>query len=370
MHSLKVSEVSMAYKIVALLKTLLIMLCLVAPIFSQFAIAKGNNAPGDQLRTEWCKSVKIEDIKESAYFPTLYEDVITIVTQYCDSKLSNFQLLKKITTMLDHLDTVLGHTDIPARLKADGRYLLDESGVVAQFEVLDDPSLAIQYVSPVYHRIGGQDLAKCDELAANMLSKKTQQNGHCLAALRDFEFNYNHAQAAYSQPIALEVAANLEALSKRWDRFYDESKSQMIWELVVNGMLFERNNTYEGFSEPPVWQLVFLHPTVVIQNVSEALDGSQLKGALMVEVIGADWWEQDRWYIPSGGSIVTTYSDRAGVQDWGYGVAINFDSQFTIGVTDHDGDIGYFITADLLKLLQGKKETLKSYLENETKFYE
>ncbi len=32
----------------------------------------------------------------------------------------------------------------------------------------------------------------------------------------------------------------------------------------------------------------------------------------------------NRWYLPSGSSQIATYSDRSGVDDWGYGVALSF----------------------------------------------
>ncbi|KKL95577.1 hypothetical protein LCGC14_1853200 [marine sediment metagenome] len=81
----------------------------------------------------------------------------------------------------------------------------------------------------------------------------------------------------------------------------------------------------------------------------------------MIEAIGVDWWKQDKWFLPSGGAIIATYSDRSGVDDWGYGVSLNFDSKFTLGASDHGGDIGFFITIDLLKLIQDKASTIKKY---------
>jgi len=81
----------------------------------------------------------------------------------------------------------------------------------------------------------------------------------------------------------------------------------------------------------------------------------------MLEIIGVNWWRNTKWYKPSGVSAIALYTDRAGIDDVGYGVAIHFASKFTLGYADHGGSDGYFISVDLLELLKDKKTLLNEY---------
>ena len=64
--------------------------------------------------------------------------------------------------------------------------------------------------------------------------------------------------------------------------------------------------------------------------------------AIGLEIFGANWWKQDQWYVPSGGSVLAPYSDREDVADWGYGLTIHFKNSYTLGYTKHGSDDGVF----------------------------
>jgi hypothetical protein len=119
-----------------------------------------------------------------------------------------------------------------------------------------------------------------------------------------------------------------------------------------------------------------LHPSIVIENVSDAADGDELAEALAIEWIGVNWWDADSSPIkyPFGVSLVSVYSDRVDVEEVGHGLMFHFGNSMSIGITDHDGDTGVAVTVDVLSLMARKKQHWESYktelesiIENEKK---
>lgn len=286
----------------------------------------------------------------------------TLRKDFCNKHIQDYTHLQtRVLDLLGELKILFPDSDQQSKLflytlRKEEWTRVNATGEVAQFEVSDEPLLAISLDSPTPYEIQNDLLNKC-----NMSVKSISSEIDCEVALKEFEIIYNFAHSTLAQLIAFELSRRLSALEKKWDDFYNKSKSQTIWELALNGYFFQKGNEEHLFLEPPRWQLVFIHPTIVVENVGDAVDGDQLKEALMIEAIGVDWWNQKKWFLPSGGAIITTYSDRSRVDDWGYGVALNFNSKFTLGASDHGGDIGFFITIDFLKLLQDKATTIKKY---------
>lgn len=308
----------------------------------------------------WCDQTHL--VVNVKVFITTSDKAKSLRKDFCSKKIQDYaELQSRIVALLGDLKILFPDSNRSSKLfleniRKEEWVRVNATGEVAQFEVLDEPLLAISLDSVNPHRIQGELLNKCDASAKSIASELD-----CEAALKEFEIIYNYAHSTLAQPIAFELSKRLSLLEKEWSLFYTESKYQTIWELALNGTLFRKENKEHEFAKPPSWQLVFMHPSIVIENVDDAIDGDQLKEAIMIEAIGADWWKQDKWFLPSGGSIIATYSDRSGVDDWGYGVALNFDSKFTLGASDHDGDIGFFITIDFLKLIQDKTKTIKMY---------
>jgi hypothetical protein len=180
----------------------------------------------------------------------------------------------------------------------------------------------------------------------------------CARVLQEFADYYNYAQNTYVSAGAIAFAQTVSGFSREWDQYLDNGKGFTPLELLVNSYFFKRNEK-SHFSSPPEIQWIVLHPEVVVENVQGALDGDNTMEALMVEVLGASWWRQDKWYLPNGGSLIAAYADRAGVKDLGYGVALHFRGTFSVGYTRHKGKGGVLVSYDLLKLLQDKQTVLK-----------
>jgi hypothetical protein len=182
----------------------------------------------------------------------------------------------------------------------------------------------------------------------------------CGGALDEFLEYYNYAHNTFASEGARAVARTFSNLSKEWAAYLDSSRSFTPLELAINSALYKRNEGRQ-FAPPPNVQWIVLHPSLVIENVEDAVRGEQTKEALMIELAGANWWKQDKWYIPTGGSLIGVYTDRSGIDEIGYGIALHFRSVYSLGYARHDDDDGIFISMDLLKFLQDKRKVLQEF---------
>ena len=139
-------------------------------------------------------------------------------------------------------------------------------------------------------------------------------------------------------------------LSNSWDRYMEKSRSQ-TWldELLTMGFYSPDKDKLIG---PPSTQYFFFHPSILIENVSDAIDGEQQQEAIGLELIGFNWWQAE---VPFGASIGWVYSDRASTKDTGTAIFLHFDNAYTLGYSEHDNDSGWFISVDLLKAFEDKK---------------
>lgn len=227
------------------------------------------------------------------------------------------------------------------------------TGASPDYELSYSDNLGNVHINPV------EDEDLCTAKASTL---EPSLNVNCGDVLTSFQDNYNiaHLLNAYRRRVIL--LGKIKALRKQWLPFMDHMKGQTPLELLANGWLFNRanaNNT--DYIAPPDTQLIILHPTVLIENVSGAIDGEQTEEALAVEAFGMNWWKNDKWYQPSGASVIAVYADRQGIDDWGYGVAVHFGGKYTMGVVDHGGETGVFVSIDFIKLFQDNDNVKKAY---------
>lgn len=159
----------------------------------------------------------------------------------------------------------------------------------------------------------------------------------------------------------------------QWQVYFDESIPQWPWELAfVNGPIYKHTLEHEmGLGKLPDWQLIVVHPDVALEYVAEAADGDQFKPALMVEILGANFWtweggakQKGPWGLstPLGAGFVATFADRADSDDWGFGGVIHINHIYNIGATVRDGDTGFFVNVNLAKLLENKRQKANTFL--------
>lgn len=198
-----------------------------------------------------------------------------------------------------------------------------------------------------------------DEVNQKCTDKTTGYGKPCVAVLEDFRMAV-HAVNADKNRVEMETAlSNIGLYSKAWDRYFDEARSLTPWELALNTVLYKKELQKDTFVMPPNYQWFLFHPSIVIENVADALDGSQQKEAFSLEWFGINRWNTK---FPIGISAVSTYADRMGVDDTRHGVMLHLFNDYSIGYTGIGGDDqGIFITMDLLKLAQSKQQRFDSY---------
>ncbi|WP_325892050.1 hypothetical protein [Grimontia sp. NTOU-MAR1] len=179
---------------------------------------------------------------------------------------------------------------------------------------------------------------------------------------------WSDAVASYRNAVreenALQMAKLSIAYSEAWDRYLTEARSQTLFDRLLTAGIYSDYLKESHFQLPPEYQFFAFHPSVLMEYVDDAADGSQFKAALAVEWIGINAWQSCFGAnFACGASIVSTYSDRAGVDDFGHGLMFHIENSYSFGVTERDGDVGYFLTVDLLKAFEDKKSEVKGWQE-------
>lgn len=189
--------------------------------------------------------------------------------------------------------------------------------------------------------------------------QQTYTDATCVSYFKEFKNVYTFAQQTVAAPVAEQVWQVWDAAEKEWNRYFDEGRSQYPWEYAANYALWARTKRAGEVGTPLDYQIILLHPSPVIENVKDARDGENTEPALMIEVVGINYWQSDKWYQPTGASLVTIHADRDEVRDWAYGVAVHFNNNLTIGMARHENENGIFISVDLLNALFGTESRIK-----------
>ncbi|MEJ2406330.1 MAG: hypothetical protein P8171_18935 [Candidatus Thiodiazotropha sp.] len=156
--------------------------------------------------------------------------------------------------------------------------------------------------------IGEDRYVPADPDRCNSVAAERGRSASCSEIIAEFVDLYTLAQNVYQALYNKQTHENIVNLRKSWEPFLDQMRGQTLLELLVNSRLYRSNS--ERFGEPPSSQIILLHPVLLYENVSAAVDGENSQEALGIELLGMNWWRQEKWYIPSGGSLLTVYSDR------------------------------------------------------------
>jgi hypothetical protein len=209
--------------------------------------------------------------------------------------------------------------------------------------------------------VDGEPIAPAVPEDCQKAAELVRREATCRLALNEFAQIYTYAHSMVEKRGAIAFSKNVAVLTREWDDFFTNTRSQTLLELAFNSYLYRRSER-PVFGSPPARQFIFLHPGLVLEMVDGAVEGDQTKETLMIEAFGVNWWRDRRWYLPSGASLVALYSDRASAHDVGYGLALHFKGVYTLGYSlRRGGEGGVFVSADLLKLFQSKKQLIGKY---------
>ncbi|RUP81361.1 hypothetical protein C7Y69_09455 [Alteromonas sp. KS69] len=157
------------------------------------------------------------------------------------------------------------------------------------------------------------------------------------------------------------AVAELNLKSLAWQNYFEKRRSQTSLELLINTWSYQDELKKRVPINPPKFQWIVLHPSIVLQQSPDEIDGSQIKEALAIEWAGINYWDLD---IPFGASIVSTYADRAIGKDFTTGLMFHISNDYSIGITHIGGENNVFISVDVMKLFEDKNSNFKSFVSS------
>lgn len=161
----------------------------------------------------------------------------------------------------------------------------------------------------------------------------------------------------YNEPGRERVVARLDQLSTLWDRFGEKGYSQLPWELYLNGSL----KLGRPALEPPLRQLVLLHPAAGVEVTGGEYPNWQQRSTMTVEVLGMLFYKSDRSsYFGASGMVVASSGIRLG-----FGPLVHFGRAVKVGyafrpkTTNGTAQSGAVMTIDVFKFVTGVPDALR-----------
>lgn len=152
-----------------------------------------------------------------------------------------------------------------------------------------------------------------------------------------------------------QALAAVRLRKSKWDAYFDDSRTQFPWEVAANSYFHKwLGRSKGGFADVPNDQIILFHPGVGMEYVKDAPAGSRFEGALVVEIIGYNFWgwtKDGKIDSALGASIIQTYSDRAGLSSMRPGVMVHYNNKYSIAFTRKNGETGILLSVDLAKLV-------------------
>ena len=328
-------------------------------VLTVFLIACFQFSQADELAAQACEI----NASEYSYFPKTAKSIELALTDIC--------LLKR-----DQVDTAAferftfaaineAHVESREVLGEYGEYLLDLSGKLWSNKSGDIDYPSFYYVlvprTGVHFTFDGE---RSETITREKMAQCDTQYGDCENKLKQLGRILNALGASMRDQRIVDVQGMLATIEKRWDSFGEEARSQNMLGIMLTTYFYEKNPAYNHrFQPPPKAQWHVLQPNIIIENVSDALDGDEIQEAIAIEILGYNRWhgEDGCFGLPCGVSAIATYADRGGVQDEGWGLMFHLDNAYSFGVTKHGSDTGFFINVDLMKFFEDKKEKVTDF---------
>lgn len=210
---------------------------------------------------------------------------------------------------------------------------------------------------------------EADAQCAKLLQCTSVNNNACVIYLETWTTAINSSSQQLKSEMALAFSKAAIALEKRWAKYHSDARYQYFWEQASTAYFLRNELSSDSYTEPPSVQFFWLHPWAAMEYVPDADDGSHFKAALTLEWAGINWWEECFWGTACGISAISTYSDRAGTQDFGHGIMVHIENQYSLGATWRSGgDMGFFISVDLLKAFEDTKSSVEGWQEKADKY--
>lgn len=171
-----------------------------------------------------------------------------------------------------------------------------------------------------------------------------------------------------TRPQVVAAFQHVTLLNDEWESYFSDTRSQFPWELTLNSYLYNKFDRKAGgaiLQAPPRYQWIVMHPSVALEYIDKANEGSQFRESVILEIAGYNWWNWEKRDRDTalGLSFITSYSDRSGIKDVGFGFIAHYNHTLSVGGTlRKGGDPGVFISVDVARfLLKASESTKKAF---------
>ena len=156
-----------------------------------------------------------------------------------------------------------------------------------------------------------------------------------------------------------DVGRMLKTYDARWSNFHTGSRAVFPWELVFNNLSYR--GASEGFSGPPSWQWLVLHPSIGLSYDDDQDD--KMQEAILVDIVGRYQW---RWggkdnaemKRPWGAAVAMSWTG----DDPGYGLAVHLPKNWSIAVTRSSGEsIQLLFSMEFAQFVTDKQKNVEEF---------
>ena len=317
---------------------------------------------------------KVPDGEPPTHFEDTYTQAILVGKSICENALGQSNIteignnLERLTvSVVDEINTAFQGKSFQQELIN----LIEKIPEMIGTKFKDLPSLEINSkdASDLFSNVKLIQIANNDQLTVEIDFDSTECTESIVLPCSQLFDNLVEAiepyKSSYSKLTSKQFAQGAKKLHKEWLRYLDEARSQTLldaWFTTTKEQDYLLQNRLVG---PMTTQWFLFHPSLVVENVSDAVDGEEVRQALAIEVIGFNWWDKksSKLGFPFGASITCLLADRASVGDKGCGLSITINNKTSIGFVSHKEGNGIYVTVDFLNLFAEKQEKWKKVVD-------
>jgi len=201
--------------------------------------------------------------------------------------------------------------------------------------------------------------------AARVSAESCQADFQSVVAVYTLSDLIYRTLATATQDRIADVGVMLKTYDERWTAFHTSSLAVLPWELALNNLSYK--SAAAGFSGPPDYQWLLLHPSAAV--VYDTRQNDKLQPAILLDVIGRYQWQwggQDNAQITRqfGYSLAMSWHGRSP----GYGLAIHLPRNWSLALTRSHGNQWQFITSvEFAQYLTDKRknvDTIRQQLDS------
>jgi hypothetical protein len=206
----------------------------------------------------------------------------------------------------------------------------------------------------------GESAERCEQKFAEV------EANHCIAYAESWAEAVSSYKIEFTQITAAQVSLAAIRYAKDWENFYSVARSQTLIDTIYTSYKYRKELNKPIFAKAPDKQYFLFRPGVVMEYIEDASDGEQFKEALSFEWYGFNYWRKCPVFFEKacGMSVVSTFSDRASSDEHNFGLMFHYDNNLSLGITrglNEEKDSGLFVTIDLLKSVESKRERFKAW---------